>query len=441
MPVAAICSRYARRPLLQAGAAVALVALMLPPVPAGAAASDGAHVLYSPRRAGHPHDDAGYPRVIRLAHSGRANGTLLATFSLTRPHPATADFPVYRSTDHGKTWSPGPISTVHATRRNWDIGAPTLFELSRTVGDLPAGTLLAAGTAWRRGDFRQQRIEVFVSRDHGKSWHYRSDCAAESQMGKTPGHGIWEPAFAIAGNGDLACYFSDERPSAHGYSQILAHTVSSDGGRTWGHEVRDVAIKDNTQRPGMATVVHLPNGRYAMTFEDCKLGPGSSLDPDETCSVYFKTSPDGLDWRPASNLGHRVQTRSGQHFLHTPYLAWSAAGGKNGTLIVSGQRIVSGSDGHIKVIKHASGRDLMINTHLGNGPWRKIAAPFVVRPTGGYDKEKGETGCPGYSSPLLPLNASGSYLYMAATRMRGAHGRCEVRYGSGTLPARAQLTH
>ena len=38
----------------------------------------------------------------------------------------------------------------------------------------------------------------------------------------------------MAGNGDLVCYFSDERPSANGYNQVLAHVVSTDGGASWG---------------------------------------------------------------------------------------------------------------------------------------------------------------------------------------------------------------
>lgn len=411
-----------------------MASLLLAPS-ASAQVGGSGHVLYSPHQAGHRHFSAGYPRVIQLEHSGDANGTLLATFALDRRRDQSSVLPIYRSTDHGKTWSSMPISTIHATPEGWSIGSPTIFELPRAEGDLPAGTLLVSGTASHRGDRTQQRIEVFVSRDHGKSWHYRSDCAAYSHMNDRSGHGIWEPDFAIAGNGDLVCYFSDERPSVRGYNQVLAHTVSTDGGRTWGEEVYDVAIKDDISRPGMPTVVRLPNGHYAMTFEDCKLGPHSTLDPDETCSVYLKTSPDGLNWQPVSSLGSLVQTSDGEHFLHTPYIAWSPAGGKDGTLIVTGQRIVSGEDGHIKVIEDSSGKYLMTNGHLGQGPWQKIRAPFAIVPTGGYDGYKGETGCPGYSSPVLILDGSGSYLYMAGTRMHGEDGRCEIRYGIGMLPS------
>src|SRR3982074_1455816 len=50
---------------------------------AGAAGSSarGGKVLYSPDLHSHPSEEAGYPRLIRLAHGGQFNGTLLATFA------------------------------------------------------------------------------------------------------------------------------------------------------------------------------------------------------------------------------------------------------------------------------------------------------------------------------------------------------------------------
>ena len=90
------------------------------------------------------------------------------------------------------------------------------------------------------------------------------------------GAGIWEPSFAIAANGELVCYFSDERPSVRGYNQVLARWRARRR-QDWSPEVFDVAIHDSQQRPGMTTVVRLPTGRYAMSFEDCRAG----FDPDE----------------------------------------------------------------------------------------------------------------------------------------------------------------
>src|SRR4051812_1201358 len=84
--------------------------------PAVAALSPGvAHAvgtgsaLYSPNLGANPNEDASYPRVIRLAHSGASNGTLLATFSHSGNGSAKASFPIYRSTDGGQTWTGSPI--------------------------------------------------------------------------------------------------------------------------------------------------------------------------------------------------------------------------------------------------------------------------------------------------------------------------------------------
>ena len=391
--------------------------------PASAQATTG--VLYAPNVSANPSEDASYPRVIRLAHSGSADGELLATFSHSGIGSTKANFPIYKSTDDGKTWSPSPIGTVTDTVHGWDLDGPTLFELPQAEGTLPAGTLLAAGTAWNHGDYTQQSVEVFASTNGGVSWSYRSSCAAESGLANTEGHGIWEPEFAVASNGDLVCYYSDERPSTNGYAQVLAHVVSTDGGATWGSEVYDVAVQDGVQRPGMTTVVKLPNGTYGMTYEDCKAG----FDPDTACSVYFKTSPDGENWAPASSLGSLVQTNDGRHFLHTPQLAWSPIGGPNGTLLISGQRLVSGADGSITV-QDESGTVLLANTDLGVGSWTETTAPVSTNPTGGYDGS--ETACAGYSSPILPSVSGSTILYLAGTHI--GNGKCEVQFGTDVAP-------
>ena len=382
-------------------------------------------VLYAPNISANPSEDASYPRVIRLAHSGSADGELLATFSHSGVGSSKANFPIYESTDGGQSWSSSPIGTVTDTVHGWDLDGPTLFELPQAEGSLPAGTLLAAGTAWNRNDYTQQAIEVFYSTDHGASWSYRSSCASESGQPNTEGHGIWEPEFAVTGSGALACYFSDERPSANGYNQVIADVTSTDGGLTWGSENYDVAVQDGVQRPGMATVVKLPNGTYGMTFEDCKAG----YDPDTACSVYFKTSPDGVDGSSVSSLGSLVQTSDGRHFLHTPQLAWSPIGGPNGTLLVSGQRVVYGNDGSIAV-QAESGSVLLANTDLGVGSWTETTAPVVVDPTGGYDGT--ETSCAGYSSPILPSVSGSTLLYLAGTHV--SNGKCEVQFGTDVAP-------
>ena len=416
--------RYARWVALAAGvlAAGALGVVAVPSVVEAATTSSG--TLYTPNTASGSTEDASYPRVIRLQHSGSANGTLLSTFSHSGTGVAKANFPIYRSTDNGATWTSSPIGTVTDTQHNWDLDGPTLYELPQAEGDLPAGTLLASGTAWNHGDYTAQSVEVFVSQDHGSSWTYRSSCASETGQANTIKHGIWEPEFDVAANGHLVCYFSDERPSSNNYNQVLAHVSSTDGGRTWGSEVYDVAVQDNVQRPGMVTVVNLPNGTYAMSYEDCKDG----FDPDQACDVYIKTSTNAESWNP-SNLGTRIQTADGRFLLHTPYLAWSSAGGSNGTLIVSGQRVVAGTDGNLTV-QSESGHVLFVNKNLGTGSWQEITTPVTTDPTGGYDA--GETACAGYSSPLLPAASGSSFLMMAGVHV--STGKCKTSFGTAALP-------
>lgn len=400
-------------------------------VSTAAAATTASGVLFAPNTAANPSEDASYPRVIRLDHSGAANGTLLATFAHSGNGGAKANFPVYKSTNGGTSWSASPVGTVTDTQHGWDLDGPTLFELPQAEGNLPAGTLLAAGTAWNHNDYTQQAVEVFASTNQGATWSYRSSCTSEAGTPNSQGHGIWEPEFAVAGNGDLVCYFSDERPSSNNYNQVLAHVVSTNGGATWGSEVYDVAVQNGVERPGMATVVKLPNGTWAMTYEDCKNG----FDPDQACDVYIKTTSNAESWNPGS-LGTRIQTADNRFLLHTPYLTWSSAGGTNGTLIVSGQRVVAGTDGSLTV-QPESGHVLFVNKNLGAGSWNEITTAVTVSPTGGYDA--GETACPGYSSPLL-ANASGSgYVMLAGTAI--SNGKCRTEYATATLPsATGQIT-
>jgi hypothetical protein len=385
-----------------------------------------AETLYTPDVKTHPQEEAGYPRLIRLEHAGNANGTLLATFAAAGGAEAKAHLPIYRSADNGRSWSPTPIGTVRDSIHGWDLEAPALFELPIAQGELPAGTLFAAGTAWNRRDFRQQAMMVFISKDQGSTWDYRSSCATEALQVDNEGHGIWEPWFAITADGSLNCFFSDERPSADGFAQVIAHVRSTDGGATWGPEIFDVAARDGSQRPGMPTVVALPNGSFAMSLEDCKAGQ----DADQVCTDYVKFSPDGQDWSPLSSMGVRVESAGARRLLHTPTLAWAAYGGKSGTLIISGQRVVTGDEGSLKV-QRQSGRVLMVNTQLGQGLWREIPAPVIVDPTGGYGPS--ETGCPGYSSPLLTSRdpKDPGFIMLAGTAI--ANGKCEVRFGSGSL--------
>ncbi|WP_199738309.1 hypothetical protein [Frondihabitans sp. PhB188] len=161
-----------------------------------------------------------------------------------------------------------------------------------------------------------------------------------------------------------------------------------------------------------------------MSYEDCKDG----FDPDQACDVYNKTSTNAESWN-ASSLGTKIQTSDSRFLLHTPYLTWSPAGGPNGTLIVSGPRVVSGNDGALTVLPE-SGHVLFINKNLGVGAWKEITTAVTTDTTGGYDA--GETACAGYSSPLLGATSEASFFMMAGVHV--ATGKCETDFATANLP-------
>lgn len=175
----------------------------------------------------------------------------------------------------------------------------------------------------------------------------------------------------------------------------------------------------------MSIITALPDGRFLMTYELCR----DAANADHACEVYVKTSPDGLNWSPTDDRGTLVQTGDGRQLLHTPYVAWLPGGGPNGTLLMSGQRVVTGPTGS-KAVMNESGSVLFANTNLGSGTWTQIEAPANVDPTGGY--APGVPACPGYSSPITPSANGTSFVYLAAT-WSGTGNQCQVRFGTGAL--------
>ncbi|GAA3601153.1 sialidase family protein [Kineosporia mesophila] len=404
-----------------------LVAAVTGPVTAGpAAAASPGQVLYSPDLGAFPNGTAGYPRAIRLDHDNSSNQTMLATFA-KGGHNAPGTLPIYRSTNGGDSWS--QISTVSSNTAGWDIEAPTLFEVPRTISGLNAGDILAAGTAWPVGDYTQQRVEVFRSTNGGASWSYLSNCTSTTGQPNTWGHGIWEPAFLVADNNSLACFISDERPANTATNnQIIGHYTSTNGGVSWNSTLTaDVSFPaDNLARPGMQTFAELPNGDFIMSYEMCR----DATNADHACEVYVKTSADGLNWGAAGSAGTLVQTADSRQLLHTPYISWTPGGGTNGTLLLSGQRVVAGPTGNKSVLAE-SGTVLFVNRNLGAGAWTEAATPVTVNPTGGY--ATGVPSCPGYSTPALPREDGSSYVYFAAT-WRGQNNQCDVRFATGRIP-------
>ena len=339
------------------------------------------------------------PRVIRLAHNGASNGRLLATFQNFQ----TYNFGVYLSTNDGASWAATPMSVVSETHLGggWHFfGEPSLLELPQAVGALPAGTILLAGSSQNFNPFQQQ-IEVYASGNGGMSWRYLSTVETRSPGG--PG-GIWEPCLQIAGNGSLVVYYSDERQKAQNYNQLLAHRSSPDG-LNWSAEVYDVAVPDNTQRPGMAIVQKLPNGQYLMSFEDVGGGAGSPM--------RVKLSADGLNWGNPADIGSIVQTSGGAYLGATPYIFWTPAGGPNGMVIASASFLNNSPN---------SDRELFVNYNLGQGVWQAMPAP--VQWQGGNPQA-------GWSAAMLDTADHTGLIHFAPSDTGG--GVNEIRYATAPL--------
>ncbi len=323
-------------------------------------------VLFAPRKNEiKPGSGVLYPRVVELHCAGEKNGTLLATFEYYADKEPAA-MPIYESTDGGKTWE--HLSDVQDTKNNHGMRfQPVLFELPAPCGDLPAGTILFAGNsiplqAFEKDnppDFVGTELQLYISRDHGRTWEYRSSFA----YGGVPVEynwdclgPVWEPFIYLNAYGDITIVYSDEKlHTDHIFNQCLAVTSSSDGGKSWSDSRLVVAIPDGHRRPGMAIVTKLPNGKYFMCYEIVN-------DPDE--GIYFKISDDGLDYGDPALYGTRAETADGNYVGSMPYCVWTKNGGPNGAIILSGKR----DNGWLGTRDPGK---FLVNYHLGEGPWEQ----------------------------------------------------------------------
>lgn len=342
-----------------------------------------------------------YPRVIRLAHSGSANGQLIA--SVVDFDAAGGVGAIYRSADDGATFT--QIGAVHDPETATGLCCTDLFELPKQIGSMPAGTLLWAASVRQNAANRRMAIDLWSSADHGVTWSALPPCQTAPNTG-----GLWEPELSVDAEGDLVCHYSDETdPGAH--SQSLEERFSSDG-RTWSQVYPTVAPSAVGLRPGMATVTRRTDGSYYMTYEVC--GTGDKYD----CAAHYRTSADGADWGPPSDVGPLIVTEVGQYFTHAPTVAWLDNGTAAGRAVLVGQqfREANGS------IATTSGRTVLVNTENGGGNWFPINAPVAV-PSPPNDP------CPNYSSALLP-STDGTRLLEIATDYAGSV--CEPYYATGS---------
>jgi hypothetical protein len=292
---------------------------------------------------------------------------------------------IFESMDNGATFT--LLSTVPATGGSVERCCSTLFELPVTVGVLPAGTLLSAGSYFSG---TTPAIEIYISTDQGVTWSYY-DTPAIRGDGKSGG--LWEPEFTIARDGALVMFWSDETDPC--CSQKLVQMRTYDG-KTW-QDMRDtVAATSVDARPGMARVSTLADGHYFMSYEVCGW--------QQQCAAYSRTSIDGWDFGTPSNLGNKIVSSTGQYFEHAPDSVWSSKGGGNGELLAIGQ-VLYEADGSVS---SSNGRVVFINASVdGAGSWSVEPAPVPV--PGAYSNP-----CPNYSDTLLPSVDGAELLELAA---------------------------
>jgi hypothetical protein len=295
------------------------------------------------------------PRTLYARSAQFEDGTLLATWENYSPEPPPVYFPIYRSTDNGQSWK--EISRVQDTQQKWGLRyQPFLYILPEDFAGYKAGTVLLSGSSIPK-DLSKTQIELYASTDKGVTWKFVSHIAAGGEAlpnnGLTP---VWEP-FLMLHKKTLICYYSDQRDNAtHGQKMVHQTTTNL---KTWGPVIDDVAYPTYTDRPGMPTVIQLPNKKFLMTYE---YGGGPDFSTYKF-PVYFKTASDPEAFGAAT--GRVIKSTDGTIPEGSPYVVWSPVGGKNGTIIVSCGTMT----------------EVFINRNLGEGAWTKVATPEAVHYT------------------------------------------------------------
>ena len=348
-----------------------------------------------------------YPRVIELHHAGELNGMLLATFdhSTVKEPPVV---PVMCSRDGGVTWE--PYSHIEDTQNGYGIRfQPHIFELPQPCGDLPAGTIVMCGNSVPL-DFTSTELSFYISRDHGKTWEFRSSVVKGGppvEQNFDALGPVWEPFIYIDAYGGLTIAFTDERPHTDPrFNQTLALVTSKDGGRTWGEVRYTVKIPDRALRPGMPVVARMGNGRYILVYE---------IVGYPCCDIYYKLSDDGIDWGDPHWGGKRVETADGLFLGSMPYVIWVPQGGPDGTVIVTAKR-----EG-----EHIGMRDpgyYHVNYHNGEGPWERV--PMLIT----YNTDTLQAG---WSMGMTTIRGGAYLIQLAPTPMNKR--LMQITYGIGKL--------
>jgi hypothetical protein len=114
------------------------------------------------------------PRTLYARSVLLDNGDLLATWENYSPEPQNNSvyFPIYKSSDHGKSWK--HISNVTDQVNGWGLRyQPFLYELPQAIGNYSAGTILLAGNSIPT-NLSNTQIDIYASTDKGYVQHFQA---------------------------------------------------------------------------------------------------------------------------------------------------------------------------------------------------------------------------------------------------------------------------
>lgn len=391
--------------------AILLIGAIALPATTSTAAPDDPPSDQPPAAASRPltPDVSMYPRGVLLAHQpdATANGAVVA--SVTTFTDRGGEGAILRSDDEGSSFE--QIASIPVSQTNGQDGqcCGTLFELPQQVGALPAGTLLfSASVGQDAGQDRRMDLDIWQSRDAGRTWSYLSACAGAGNEG-----GLWEPEFSVDARGRLVCHYADETDPVDG-TQNLVRVVSEDGVH-WGERTVTVRSTPQGTRPGMPVVRTRPDGTYVMVYEIC--GRPGQYD----CVVSTRTSADGWDWGSPDDHGSIVTSVHGRYFSHAPTVAVVDDGTPRGSLLVIGQMLLE-ADGSVA---DGNGATVFVGRN-GNPTWQEIPAPIAIPDARNHY-------CPNYSSSLVPLAGGRSFLELAS--QLGEDDVCRTSFARGGIHA------
>ncbi|CAM05071.1 BNR repeat protein [Saccharopolyspora erythraea NRRL 2338] len=355
------------------------------------------------------HGGSSYPRLVRLEH-GPAKGRVLA--SMTTYVDRAGRAVIYQSDDDGRSFQQAGEIRDPEGENEKGMCCSTLYELPQRVGDMPAGTLLWAGTAGigADADVREASIRLWRSDDQGRTWRFLSTIVDAPR-----GPGVWEPEFTVSEDGDLVAFYSDDGDPKHDQKMVQ---VRSRDGVNW-TDVKETIKNDKfTVRPGMAGVRQLPDGTYVMVYEVC------NYDPDHICTVHMRKSEDGWDWGDPYDLGTEITSDTGAQPLGTPTIAWAPGPGRNGRLLLAYQLLALDRGG----LAPGNGRTLLVTDDPANPgkPWREMPAPVHIK----YNH--GNT-CRNFSPSVVPTEDGESVIHVTTDFEKYIGGPCEAWFGVGPI--------